>query len=203
YHITAENTSKASGVRHVYLSQAIDGIEVQGTESSVHFDKSGKVLMEHNRFLKDVQATVKSSSQGINAQQAISSVASQMGYRISNLQEIKKIGGKSKSAVFNKAGISSEEIPVKLIYYYREGMGTQLVWELSISETTSSDWWNFRVDATTGKIIDKDNWTLSCNILGDHKDHVHSVDSKPAPFVGPMEKPISYNENIVESGIAA
>src|SRR5690606_13723738 len=89
YHITAENTSKASGVRHVYLSQAMDGIEVQGTESSVHFDKSGKVLMEHIRFLKDVEATVKSSSQGINAQQAISSVACEKRYRVSNLQEIK------------------------------------------------------------------------------------------------------------------
>ncbi|MGB3342296.1 MAG: M36 family metallopeptidase, partial [Aequorivita sp.] len=203
YHITAENVSKPSGIRNVYLRQAINGIEVSGTESSIHFDRAGKVLIEHNRFLADVNATVISNSQGISSRQAITSVASQMGYRISDLQEIKKIGGKSKSAVFNKAGISSEDIPVRLIYYYREGIGTQLVWELSIAEKNSSDWWNFRVDAASGRIIDKDNWTVSCNILGDHNDHVHAVESKSAPFVGPMEEPVQYNGASVETGLAA
>lgn len=189
YVITKEHTSSISGVRHVYLRQAINGLEVYGTESGVHLDKTGKVLMEHNKFLKDISATIKNSSQGISARAAISSVANQMGYKISNLQELKSIGGKNKAAVFNKAGISSEDIPVKLMYYYRDGVGTQLVWELSIAEKTSSDWWNFRVDAATGKIIDKDNWTVSCNILGDHESHVHAA-GIATPFIGPMEKPV-------------
>jgi subtilisin-like proprotein convertase family protein len=190
YVITKEHVSSISGIRHVYLRQAINGIEVYGTESGVHFDKTGKVLVEHNKFLADVQATLKKSSQSIDARAAITSVANQMGYKMSNLQETKSIGGKNKAAVFNKAGISSEDIPVKLMYYYREGFGTQLVWELSIAEKTSSDWWNFRVDASTGKIIDKDNWTISCNILGDHESHEHA-EKDTVPFVGPMEKPVS------------
>ena len=121
YVITKEHVSSISGIRHVYLRQAINGLEVYGTESSVHFDKTGKVLMEHNKFLMDVQASLKSSSQGISARQAVTSVAGQMGYRIANLEEIKSIGGKNKATVFNKANISSEAIPVKLMYYYREG----------------------------------------------------------------------------------
>ena len=193
YVITKEHISSISGVRHVYLRQAINNMEVYGTESSVHIDKTGKVLMEHNKFLSDVQTTVKSSSQGISARQAVTSVASQMGYRISNLQEIKSVGGKNKVVVFNKAGISSEEIPAKLMYYYREGIGTYLVWELSIAEKTSSDWWNFRVDASTGKIIDKDNWTISCNILGDHEDHIHASATPSTPFIGPMNEPVKNN----------
>lgn len=188
YVITKEHVSNLSGVHHIYLRQAINGLEVQGTESSVHIDKSGKAFLTHNNFLQDIQTTVKSSSQGISAKQAITSVARQMGYSLSNLTEIKSLGNKNQEAVFNKAGISSEEIPVKMMYYYREGKGTILVWELSISETTSPDWWNFRVDASSGQIIDKDNWTVSCNILGDHDDHKH-VDSKEAsPFVGPMNQ---------------
>ena len=189
YVITKEHVSRISGVRHVYLRQAINGLEVYGTESGVHIDKAGKVLMEHNKFLSDIGATLKNSSQGITARAAIASVANQMGYKISNLQEIKNFGGKNKAAVFNKAGISSEDIPTKLMYYYKEGIGTQLVWELSIAEKTSSDWWNFRVDASTGKIIDKDNWTVSCNILGDHESHVHAAEMTTS-FIGPMEKPI-------------
>lgn len=190
YIITKEHVSSISDVHHIYLRQAINGLEVYGTESSIHIDKTGKVLMEHNKLLTDASSTVKSSSQGISASQAINSVARQMGYQVKNLEKINNIGGKNKAAVFNKAGISSEDIPTKLMYYYREGVGTYLVWELSVAEKTSSDWWNFRVDASSGTIIDKDNWTVSCNILGDHKDHVHSEN---APFVGPMEEPINYN----------
>ena len=113
YVITNENVSRISGVRNVYLRQAINGMEVSGTESSIHFDKTGKILMENNKFLADVERTLKNSSEGISAQQAITSVASQMGYKISNLQEIEKIGGINKAAIFNKANISSENIPVK------------------------------------------------------------------------------------------
>src|SRR5690606_9644818 len=101
YVITKEHTSSSSGVRNGYLRQAINGLEVYGTESGVHLDKTGKLLMEHNKFLKDVAATLKNSSQGITARAAITSVATQMGYKISNLQEIKSIGGKNKAAVFN------------------------------------------------------------------------------------------------------
>src|SRR5690606_11366652 len=152
-----------------------------------------------NKFLSDIGATLKNSSQGITARAAIASVANQMGYKISDLQEIKSIGGKNKAALFNKAGISSEDIPTKLMYYYREGIGTQLVWELSIAEKTSSDWWNFRVDAATGKIIDKDNWTVSCNILGDHSLHEHVSNGA---FVGPMPEPINYANSNSSSTLA-
>src|SRR5690554_1340900 len=201
YVITKQHVSSISGIHHIYLRQAINGLEVYGTESSVHFDKHGELLVEHNRFLKDILATVKSNSQGISASQAITSVARQMNYPIDNLQEIEHIGGSNKAAVFNKAGISSENIPAKLMYYYREGIGTYLVWELSVAETTSSDWWNFRVDASNGMIIDKDNWTISCNILGDHDDHIHTAENS-APFVGPMEQPRHYSNTEAATMVA-
>ncbi len=196
YVITAENVSRISGVRNVYLNQAINGLEIRGTESSIHIDRTGKVLVENNKFLSDAQATLKSSSRGITARNAIISVANQMGYKISDLKEIKNIGGINQAAVFNKAGISSQDIPTKLMYYYKEGDGTRLVWELSIAEKTSSDWWNFYVDASTGKIISKDNWTVSCNILGDHNDHVHTITTNTSPFVGPMNEPIRNTSSV-------
>lgn len=201
YVITKQHVSSISDIHHIYLRQAINGLEVYGTESSVHIDKNGEVLTEHNKFIEDIQTTVKSSSQGISARQAITSVARQMNYSIESLQKIKSIGGKNKAVVFNKAGISSEDIPAKLMYYYREGIGTHLVWELSVAEITSSDWWNFRVDATTGNIIDKDNFTVYCDILGDHDDHNHSTEHT-VPFVGPMEQPINYNNTSTATTVA-
>ncbi|SRX55433.1 hypothetical protein [Aequorivita sp. CIP111184] len=67
--------------------------------------------------------------------------------------------------------------------------------ELSIAETTSSDWWNFWVNASTGKIIDKDNWTVSCSIMDAHNEHYHGEEAITIPtVVGPL------NANEVEKG---
>ncbi|WP_068588912.1 M36 family metallopeptidase [Cochleicola gelatinilyticus] len=189
YVIYKEHVSRTSGIRHVYLRQAINGLEIYGTESSVHFKQDGTHFLTHNKFLSDAQATVQNAAVSINAQQAIQSVANQMGYQVTTLQQLRSEGGENQKTVFNKAGISEREIPVKLMYYYREGVGTTKVWELSINETDSSDWWNFRVDAGSGQIIDKDNWTVSCNIMGSHEDHAH--ETSPTEFVGPLEEAVT------------
>ncbi len=178
YVITSEHTSKLSGVKHTYLRQAINGIEVCGTESSLHMDLTGRTITSHVNFVADIESSVKNASARITAQQAIENVAQQMGYKISNLQRLENASGSNQKGVFNGAGISSIEIPVRLVYYFKEGLGTILVWELSVMEINTSDWWNFRVDASSGTIIDKDNWTVNCSLPGDHSDEGHKAMAK-------------------------
>lgn len=187
YVVTAEHISRTSKIHHIYLRQAINGLEVYGTDSSVHIDASGKTVASHNKFVNNIQSGLKNSSASITAKEAIASVAKQMGYNLSNLQTLEKKGGVNQSEIFSKANISASDIPVKLMYYYREGYGITLVWELSIEELNSSDWWNFRVDASTGTIIDKDNWTVSC--LEDLPSHNHNS------FESPISKPVYTVEN--------
>ncbi|MCW5521211.1 M36 family metallopeptidase, partial [Aureitalea sp. L0-47] len=162
YIITSEHVSRVSGIHHIYLRQAINGIEVYGTESSVHIDRSGSKIKENNNFVPSINSEILNATAALSAKDAILSVSSQMGYDVQNLSEIERSSGANQKALFNKAGISGTEIPAKLMYYYREGIGATLVWELSVQEVNSSDWWNFRVDASTGTIIDKENWTVSC-----------------------------------------
>ncbi|MEM7187596.1 MAG: M36 family metallopeptidase, partial [Bacteroidota bacterium] len=176
YVITAQHVSRASGIHHIYLRQAIGGVEVFGTESSIHRDPNGNTIKVHNNFIADLSQSVRSQSPAITGAGAINRVAQQMGYQISDLQELSRKNNPGREALYNKAGISGSDIPVKLMYYYREGMETLLVWELSVEELTSSDWWNFRVDANTGMIIDKDNFTVSCFTEANHDctTHQHS-----------------------------
>ena len=176
--ITHQHTSSVSGIKHVYLRQAINGIGVYGTESSIHTDASGKTIVTHNNFNKNLSNTITSNSPSLTAYEAIQAVAIRMNYSISNLQEISYEGGVNKKTLFNGGNISENEIPAKLLYNYSKKTGTRIVWELSIKETTGADWWNFQVDAVTGEILHKENWTVSCNILGDHNTHNHSNSTK-------------------------
>ena len=176
--ITHQHTSSVSGIKHTYLRQAINGIGVYGTESSLHTDSSGKTIVTHNNFIKTLSSTVSSNSASLSASDAIYAVASSMNYSINGLEEITYEGGTSKKTLFNKAAISERDIPAKLLYYYSKKTGTRITWELSIKETTGSDWWNFYLDAVSGEILYKENWTVSCNIMGDHNTHNHSNNAK-------------------------
>ena len=176
--ITHQHTSSVSGIKHTYLRQAINGIGVYGTESSLHTDSSGKTIVTHNNFIKTLSSTVSSNSASLSASDAIYAVASSMNYSINGLEEITYEGGTSKKTLFNKAAISERDIPAKLLYYYSKKTGTRITWELSIKETTGADWWNFYLDAVSGEILYKENWTVSCNILGDHNTHNHSNNAK-------------------------
>ncbi len=160
--ITSQHTSKQSGITHTYLRQALNGIEVFGTESSMHTDASGKVVVEHNKFIDNIQSLVRSASPSFSAKQAILKTAQKMGYSVSGLTEKEKIGGTNQKTIFNGGGISGVDIPVQLQYYFEEGKGIRLAWELSIQDVNSSDWYNFRVDANTGEILHKENWTIEC-----------------------------------------
>ncbi len=174
--ITSEHVSKKSGIHHIYICQALDGLKVAGTESSLHFDTNGKRIAGSSNFVNNIQNSIKNKNASLSAEQAIQKVAQQMGYgQIKDLAQISKNNSVDKSAVYTKGGISVSEIPVKLMYYYEESRGTTLVWELSIEEINSSDWWNFMVDASTGNIINKENFTVSC-IDG----HIHSHDEVTA-----------------------
>ncbi len=164
YIITSQHISRTSGTKHIYFNQAIGGLMVYGTESDLHIGSDGTTIKAYNTFVKDIAAQLVISSGNISAAQAINSVAQQMGYAVFDLQEIERKGTPNQEVLFNKAGISITDIPVKLMYYYREGYGVTLVWELSVEEIDSSDWWNFRINANTGTIIDKDNYTVSCFI---------------------------------------
>ena len=86
YVITAQHTSRTSGIHHMYLRQAVNGIEIIGTESSIHRTSDGNILKIHNNFVKDIESTVRTASPGISASEAINGVAQQMGYTISGLR---------------------------------------------------------------------------------------------------------------------
>ncbi|MEP2936901.1 MAG: M36 family metallopeptidase [Gilvibacter sp.] len=180
YVVTADHISSVSGTHHIYFNQAINGVKINGTESSIHITNSGKVLKNNTNFINNVLNEIKNGrSAALTPQAAIQSVASKYNYRMT--ESLTLVEQKSAtSMIFSDAGISDVAIPVKQVYYYKPKEGVYLAWELSIAEVTSSDWWNFHVDALSGEIMDFYNFTNYCNFEHDHSSHT---------FIGPMPKP--------------
>ncbi|ALW87379.1 metalloprotease [Hymenobacter sedentarius] len=75
--------------------------------------------------------------------------------------------GTNRAATFTTGGISLRPIPVRLVYLPTANDDLVLTWEVSIYELDARNWWNVRVDAATGAVLDKDNLVVECNFEND------------------------------------
>ncbi|MBK5212332.1 MAG: M36 family metallopeptidase [Flavobacteriaceae bacterium] len=179
WQITSETVSSISGIHHVYFRQLFNGIEIYGTESSIHTMANGKVISKDSKFIKNTVEKLKGSNKpGLTPALAVKAVALQLGYSASgsfNVLEASK--GIDRATLLSDGGISLSPIPAKLIYAITETGDLVLSWDISIQEKSQQDWWSVRVNATTGEIINKANWMVSCGL-----DHDHSNDVKEMNF---------------------
>jgi extracellular elastinolytic metalloproteinase len=186
--LASETESPKSGMKHLYIKQLYKGIEIHGAVTNVSMGKEGRVITMGNRFHKQVGKKVKSDQAGLDAAGAVASAARHLGISMKEpLTVQERSNGRNRAITFSKAGISLEPIPAKLVYQPMEDGSLRLAWEVSIYELDAQNWWNIRLDATTGAVLDKDNMVVHCQFENDgpggkflHDDHAHTLAS---PYV--------------------
>ncbi|MBL4663883.1 MAG: hypothetical protein JKY22_10125, partial [Flavobacteriaceae bacterium] len=170
--ITDQHVSSASGIEHVYFRQIHNGIEIYGTESSVHLYPNGEVLKGNNKFISNVnEKATGGSSPSLTALQAVQNAAGYFNYTVSSEISVISSNISSHETILSDGGISMSNIPAKLVYQMNQNDELVLAWDLSIEEVAQQDWWSVRVDATNGSIVDQNNFMSSCNFDHDHSAH--------------------------------
>ena len=173
YRVTSDHLSSTSNVHHTYFTQTINGIEVYGTESSIHISSNGKTVSSSIKFEKNsIEKSAGISSPSISASQAVSSAANQLNYLVSeNISVIENAKGTNRKILLSGGGISLSPIPARLVYHITDENQLVLAWDISIQEKSQQDWWSIRVDANSGQILGKNNWMVSCSFEHDHSMH--------------------------------
>ena len=178
WEITDQHQSRTSGVHHVYFRQLLNGIPIYGTESGVHFMPNGELLSANDRFIANTATRASgATTPGLTAIQAVQAAASQLNYTIpGTLSIVERKSNAAQETLISKAGLSRSEIPAKLVYQLDQNNNLVLSWDLSIeSVQNETEWFSLRVDATTGTIVDKINWIVSCGFEHDHSTHEEEV----------------------------
>ena len=173
WQITSEHISKTSGIQHIYYRQVLDGIEIYGTESSIHLLSNGEVISKNSKFVKNTTAMrVGSASPALSAIQAVQAAAGQLNYTMSeSLTVLEGARGVDQKTLLSDGGMSLSPIPARLMYSISQNNELILAWDISIEEKGQTEWLNLRVDAATGAILDTANWMSSCGLDHDHSDH--------------------------------
>ncbi|MBD2723213.1 M36 family metallopeptidase [Hymenobacter armeniacus] len=175
--VTSSYFDAGTGLTHTYLQQRVNGLTVFNANGAVHTDRSGKVVFFNHEFLADAAAAAPSATPGLSAEQAVAAAAKALELpRPVGLARVVE-GRAADGIVFNKAGISEENIPVRLMYL-REGDKLVLVWNVTIAQLDQQHHWNARVDAHTGRLLDRNDYVVS--ELATFRQHVAAAQKRRA-----------------------
>ncbi len=164
-------TSQHNKVTHVYLNQTYQGIDIHNAISGFHLLPSGKLAYATNGFYSDIATSINTTTPVISPSRAINAAA---GYfLLPNRKPLQLVSQPEPNVwVYENKELSNSPITVRKVYHpvHRgEQTALRLAWDLAIDFVETSDYYSFRIDAVTGKVLDKHNWTLSCT-----SDHLHT-----------------------------
>jgi Zn-dependent metalloprotease len=198
--ITSQHDSKQFDITYAYIQQTYNGIPVFNAVANFAINDAMTVLMG-NDFEANLENRVNATSPSISREDAIRNAALNLNITESGSFEVQAIGDNK----FVASSIAHNEIPVTLVYA-AEGNDVKLAWNLNVDVKGQDHWWNVRIDALTGELINKNDWTVSCTFEHDHaaemcgpiKPHTEAQVMMPAPppgtdqynvFEFPLESP--------------
>jgi extracellular elastinolytic metalloproteinase len=158
--VTSQYTD-TDGITHVYLRQRVQGIEVYGAVADVHLNQAGKVAGLHSSFRANTVALARNAAASLTAEQAVAAAARALGMPAPRNLTVQKEGAAADGLEFTNGGISLEKIPVKLMYQPLADGSLRLVWDVTLAPLNAEHYWNARIDAVTGALLDKVDYTIS------------------------------------------
>ena len=170
--ITDQSYSKSMDVYNVYAQQAYQNIPIHNAMGSFAI-KQNRILSFNHTYIDGIQQKVLTTTPMLSAKDALISGLSQLGIEVnSDLNSLTPM--QHYDFFFQSEDLSSEVMPVKLMYVLDENDSLRLVWDTSILTKDESHWWSISIDANTGNIIRQTDWMLSCSF-----DHSAAAPQQP------------------------
>ncbi|MBT2559532.1 T9SS-dependent M36 family metallopeptidase [Hymenobacter sp. ISL-91] len=200
--VTSQYTDARNGVTHVYLRQRVQGIEVYGAVANVHLTAAGKVVSLHSSFRPGIEVLARGAAPtpGLSAQQAVGAAARALGMPAPGNLTVLKAGSAAEGMEFSNGGISLDKIPAKLMYLPLADGSLRLVWDVTLAPLSGDHYWNARVDASSGVLLDKSDYTVSddFSMLNLTRPLTQAtvaaaIKATPATAARPTATPNSYN----------
>jgi extracellular elastinolytic metalloproteinase len=159
WRISDAHLDKSSNVIFIYLQQTYLGIDIDKAVNSLSF-KNEKFITGNLEQLKNLKPLNKITAPSIDVKTALFAAAGNINTTIKTIAIPLRTIAESHTYIFDKLGISYNEIPVKLVWLRDDNNNLQLVWQATISSDENNALWQISVDASTGRVINKTNLTV-------------------------------------------
>ncbi|MEZ4984028.1 MAG: M36 family metallopeptidase [Saprospiraceae bacterium] len=172
--LSSEVYSSHNAVTHVYWQQTYEQIPLHNAILNLNVLKNGEVKGIGNRFVPDLASRVNATIPQIPADEAIRAALAALGQQAPD--ELVMISNERHHVTFEHAGWALEPVAVDLMYQLMPDQKVRLVWNVSYYQIDAQHWWQLRVDALSGALLDKNDWVTHCSF--DHpcesREHHHA-----------------------------
>ena len=160
--ITSSYFEKETGIRYIYLQQSWQQLNVFNSVLSLSF-KNNSLVYASGKFIDSLPAKAGSASPSVAPDQALVKTAEHLQLKAPDHLRVmaNRMATRERRMVFSPSGIAKRNIEATLVWVSAdEGATVHLAWNVNIDVLGSTDWWNVRIDAASGTVINKDNLTI-------------------------------------------
>ncbi|HHH50308.1 MAG TPA: DUF11 domain-containing protein, partial [Saprospiraceae bacterium] len=159
--ISDQYKTKHNGLIHIYYQQQYNGIDIYNALLAVHVRPEGTAFNVGHRLIAGIAKKINATSPQQQAVEALQSAAKYLGIaQDAPLKLLKQ--NLDNQYLIEKGNISKTDIPVKLCFFPTKNNQLKLAWDIEINDKRNVNYWSIKVDATTGEVLDKNNYTLNC-----------------------------------------
>ncbi len=159
--ITDYHTDQSSQITYVYLQQAFQGIRLYNVIKTIAF-KDNTLVYHSGKFITDLSGKISGTSPSLSVLDAVKNTSVHL-----NLLSNPSISIATdqfnllKKYTIHADQIAKKDIDVELMFL-PNSTRTQinLVWNVSLDVINSDDYWNVRVNALNGNVLEKNNFTV-------------------------------------------
>lgn len=166
--IESEQNSTSTKITNYRLVQRHQGIELFDAQSNIWF-KNDEAINMGNRFQAAVASRVNTTQPSLDVLQAAQSAYAKLGYALPSFTIIEN---QNNTKFQLSDGQHEDPILGKLGYQAVADNKLQLAWGFQFYAPKGNHYWDIKIDAVSGQILDKKDLTISCQ-FGDknHQDH--------------------------------
>ncbi|MEZ4925721.1 MAG: T9SS-dependent M36 family metallopeptidase [Saprospiraceae bacterium] len=182
WNVSDQYLTRHNQVTHVYLQQTVNGLKIHNAISSVAIQNNEVKSFSSAFHANAAELTnVSAGEEHITPKEAVLQAANSVGITIGNPGNRNTEPNDNNEFVFDPSGDVSAPIKVSLLYQATDE-DIRLAWNVELQ--TGSDWWNIRVDAISGEVLDKNNYTVYCEFYEDAFEtdgtnrHIHDFDNQ-------------------------
>ncbi len=193
---TIENEFIGQGTKitSTYIVQRYQGIEVFNAQSNVSI-KDGNVLKLGNNFQSNLAQKVNTTTPTLNMFQAIKNAYSNVGITSVPTFTIAETINDKKFLLSD--GMQQDQITAKL-GYCQVANKLKLAWAFQFY-APGNHYWDIKVDAINGSVLEKNDLTISCNF--GESNHNHN-DLIKKPSFGFMEYVFNSRTSMLDAPVA-
>ncbi len=158
YEITDDVYSQPTGATHLYLRQVYAGLPVYNGQLHFNVNRDGRLISVNNAFLPNLKGAVNTLTPTLDAASAVFAATRSIGIDAAAPRVTSAPQGANQRTRMDGTGISRQSIEAKLMWLPIRAGEARLVWNFQIETLDGENWFDFTIDAASGKVWTRFDW---------------------------------------------